>query len=70
MVSAHKLFYAYGVGSKQYEAHKQNQNPSERRIQEVRGTTRIVLDCSGAPKWSWILCMTYAIAILNYRADG
>ena len=30
--SVHKLLRAHGLGIKQYEAHKQNQNPAERRI--------------------------------------
>ena len=33
MGSVRKFLHAYGVGSKQSEAHKQNQNPGERRIQ-------------------------------------
>ena len=49
MGSVRKLSRVYGVGSKQYEAQKQNQNPSERRIQEIKVTTRTVLDRSDAP---------------------
>ena len=65
MGSVHKLLRAYGVGSKQYKAHKQNQNPAERHIQETKGTTFTVLDRSVAPRWSWLLCMAYVVSILN-----
>ena len=63
-----KLIRAYGVGSKQHEPHKQNQNPAERRIQDIKGTTRTVLDFFGAPIWSWLLCMAYVVLIINYIA--
>ena len=68
MGSVHNLLRAYGVGSKQFEAHKQNQNPDERRIQEIKGITRNVLDCSGKPIWSWILCISYVVSIINCMA--
>ena len=44
MESVRKLLHTYGVGSNKYEAHKQNQNPAERRIQEIKVITSIVLD--------------------------
>ena len=60
-----KLIHAYGLGRNQSDAHKQNQNPEERRIQEIKGTSRNVLDHSDTPSWSWIICMVYAVAILG-----
>ena len=66
MGSVCKLLRAYGVGSKKYEAHKNNHNPAKRRIQEIKGTTWTIFDHYGAPSWSWILCMAYVVAILNY----
>ena len=44
-----KILRAYGVGSKQSEDHKQNQNPYERHIQDIKGTTCNILDHSGEP---------------------
>ena len=52
MGSVSKLLRAYGVGGKQSEPHKQNQNPAEHRIQEIKVTTCTVLDHYGAPSWS------------------
>ena len=40
MGSVCKLFHTYGVGSKQSDDHKQNQNPAEHRIQEMKGTNK------------------------------
>ena len=66
MGSVRKLICAYGVVSKQYEAHKHNQNPAERSIQEIKGTNFTVINRSGAPSWSWILCMACVVSIINY----
>ena len=66
MGSVNKVLCTYGLGSKQSESHKQNQNPSKCCIQEIKVTTRNVFDCSGTPRWSWILCMEYVVSILNY----
>ena len=62
------LLSAYGVGRKQSESHKQNQNPGECHIQEIKGTTRTVLDGSGAPSQSWLLFMVYVVSIPNFMA--
>ena len=51
------ILCTYGVVSKQHEANKKNQNPYKRRIQEIKGTKRTVIDCSSALSWSWLLCM-------------
>ena len=66
MGSVRKLLRVYEVVSKQYEPHKYNQNPTELRIQDIKGITRTILDCSGTPSWSWLLYMAYVISILNY----
>ena len=70
MGSVTKLLHDYGVGRKKYEAHKKNQNPSERRIQEIKITTCTVLIRSGAPSWSWLLCMASVVSIINCMAQS
>ena len=65
MGSVRKLLCNFGLGSKQSKAHKKNQKPDECFIQEIKGTTRTFIDSSGAPSWSWILCIAYVVAILN-----
>ena len=68
MGSVRKLLRDYGMGSKKSEVHKQNRNPRERCIQEIKGTTSTILDKSGAQIWSWILYIAYVISILNCMA--
>ncbi|MEL6802173.1 MAG: hypothetical protein AAFO91_00130, partial [Bacteroidota bacterium] len=61
----------YNMRDLQSEPHQQNQNPAERRIQEVKATTNILLDRSGAPESCWLLCMTFVVYMLNRLAhDG
>ena len=68
MGSVRKLLRAYGVGSKKSESHKQNQNPAERSIQEIKCTTCTVLDRSCTPSFSWLLFMAYVVSILKHMA--
>ena len=60
------LLCAYGVRENKYEAHKQNQNPVERRIQEINGTTCPDLDHSVTPSWYRIFYVQYIIVFLNF----
>lgn len=59
------ILHAYGLGSNQYKAHKNNHNPAKRHIQEVKVNTWTVLDHSNTPSFSWLLCMAHVAAIIN-----
>ena len=50
------------------EAHKQFQNPMERGIQQLklRVNVNIVLDRTGAPAYTWLLCLLYVCYLLNH----
>ncbi len=56
----------YCIEDMQSEPLQQNQNPAERRIQEVKSMTNVVMDRTGAPTYLWLLCMTYCVYILNH----
>ena len=62
------ILRTYNMRDLQSEPHQQNQNPAERRIQEVKATTNILLDRSGAPESCWLLCMTFVVYMLNRLA--
>jgi len=55
---------------KQYrsEPKQQNQNPAERRIQEIKKHTNVILDRTGAPASMWLLCTLYIIQLHNHLA--
>ena len=57
------------IPARQSEPHKQNQNPAERKIQEIKASTTATMDRTGAPSWAWFLCLTcVVVAVLNIVA--
>jgi len=58
----HTLF----IGSWQSKPHQQHQNPAECCFQTVKTTTNNILDCSGAPSSTWLLCLLYVCFLLNH----
>ena len=55
----------YNIKDMQCEPRYQNQNPAERKIQEVKAMANTVLDRSGAPGKFWFLAMCYCVCVLN-----
>jgi len=54
------------IGSWQSEPHQQHQNPAERRFQTVKTTANTILDHTGAPASTWLLCLLYVCFLLNH----
>ena len=54
------------IGSWQSEPYYQHQNPAERRFNTIKTTTNTVLDRTGAPPSTWLLCLLYVIFVLNH----
>ncbi|CAJ1960554.1 unnamed protein product, partial [Cylindrotheca closterium] len=52
----------------QSEPHRQNQNPAERRYQDVKRLANRILDRTGAPPSLWLLALRYASFVYNYTA--
>jgi hypothetical protein len=50
----------------QSEPHHQQQNPADRRYQTIKRAANHVLDCSGAPNYTWLLCLQYVCYLLNH----
>ena len=44
----------YNCGHYKSEPHQQNQNPAERRIQDIKRHTNILLDRTGSPANTWL----------------
>ena len=53
------------IGSWQSEPHQQHQNPAERRIQTVKHMANTIMDRTGAPATTWLLCIIYVCFLLN-----
>ena len=54
----------------QSEPYRQNQNPAEQRYQTVKTTANTILDHSGAPPSTWLLCLTYVCFLLYHTFNS
>ena len=59
------LIRAYRILDWQSEPHHQHQNYSERRIQDYKKRTSVILNQTAAPGNAWLLALLYVIFILN-----
>jgi hypothetical protein len=57
------------ISSWQSEPHQQQQNPAECQFQTVKNAANRVMDCTGAPAHTWLLCLTYVCFLLNHMWD-
>ena len=55
----------YCIGEQTTEPHHPQQNPAERRIQEVKKFSQKIMDRVGAPSYLWLFCMLYTVYLLN-----
>jgi hypothetical protein len=59
------ILRALHIGQWQSEADQQHQNPAERRYQTLKTMTNTLLDRSGSPAYTWLLCLMYVAVLLN-----
>ena len=59
----------FTMGQYRSEPHQQNQNPAERRIQDVKKRVNMLLDHTGSPADTWLLCTQYAVDLYNHLAS-
>ena len=53
---------------RQSEPYRQNQNPAERRYQDIKRLANTILDRTGAPNDLWLLALRYASFVYNHTA--
>jgi hypothetical protein len=53
------------ISTWQSEPHQQHQNPAKRQYQNIKRLCNTILDCSGAPAYTWLLCLMYVCFLLN-----
>ena len=51
------------------EPHHLNQNPAERRIQDIKKTSNVMMDRTGTPADLWYLSVEYSAYLLNHLAN-
>jgi Reverse transcriptase (RNA-dependent DNA polymerase) len=62
------ILRAYAIGEWQSEPNNQHQNPAETRYRTIKEYTNNILNRTGAPPSTWLLCMTYVCHLLNHLA--
>jgi len=58
----------YNTSSSTTEPHHPQQNPAERRIQEIKKHASSILDHTGAPNYLWLYAILYVTFLLNHMA--
>jgi hypothetical protein len=53
------------IPSWQSKAEQQQQNPAETHYQTIKRMTNTLLDQSGSPAYTWLLCLMYVCILLN-----
>ena len=53
----------------QSEPRQQHQNYAERRFQVLKRATNRILERTGAPAYTWLLCLQYVCYLLNHVYD-
>ena len=48
------------------EAGHQNQNPGERRMQDVKRTSQTLMDRTGTPAALWLLTVLFVVGLFNH----
>ena len=54
------------IRSWQSEPHKQNQNFAEREYQDVKRNVNTMMDRSGSPASTWLLCLMWVCFVMNH----
>ena len=62
------ILRAYHISNWHSEPYHQNQNPAEWRYRTIKSWTNTVMNRSGAPANSWLLCLIYVCYLLNHIA--
>jgi hypothetical protein len=55
----------YKIGQFLSEPNQQNQNPAERRIQDIKNDTNRIMDRTGTPPEFWLLCTLFVVYLSN-----
>jgi len=61
-----EFFRVYVISAWQNESHQQHQKYTERKIQQLKQMTNVILDRTGAPSSLWLLALMYVAFVLNH----
>jgi hypothetical protein len=58
------------VSSWQSKPYQQHENFAERRYQTIKHATNRILECTGAPSYTWLLFLQHVCLLLNHSYNG
>jgi hypothetical protein len=58
------------VSSWQSKSHQQHQTYAENRYQTVKTMGNTILERTGAPSYTWLICLTYVCFVLNFTVSS
>ena len=64
-----RILREYGIMAMYTEPHHPNQNPAERRIQDVKKMSNVIMDRTDSPADLWYLSVEYSAYLLNHLAN-
>jgi hypothetical protein len=59
----------YAISSWQSEPHQHHQNYADRKIQQLKQMATTIMDRTGAPPMTWLLCLIYVSFVFNHTWD-
>ena len=63
-----EILRLYNIRDFRCEPHNQQQNPAERRIQDMKNMSTMIMDATGTPPEYWLLNILYVTHVLNHTA--
>ena len=63
--AVHEILRHYKIGQYLTEPEQQNQNPAERRIQDIKNDVNRMMDRTGTPAEFWLLCTLFVVYVAN-----
>jgi hypothetical protein len=66
----HDILRSLLISNWQSEPYQQQQNPAERRYQTIKNATNRILDRTGAPAHTWLLCLQYVCYLFNHTYNS
>ena len=60
----------YKCGNYMSEPEHQHQNFAENRIRTLKDTSNRIMDRTGAPGYTWLLCLMYVASLLNHLSNS
>jgi hypothetical protein len=63
------ILRAYHINDRQSKPHHQRQNFAERHYGKIKSRTNVIMNRTGAPAYTWLLCLQYVAYLYNHISN-